>query len=168
MSSTALSTAGRFPVRRKRPNRPSVDNALRASWRPPNGVRFTVNGVTEEACGRTLEEAFGLENADWCQHIDRKGVGLKLRPVAESPKDLARRLHRRVVGKHFDKTKFALEVLASGPEEEWKVPTYIADGLRWLENIVAREDAVEVAVAIASAEVEAPEVLASPLGGGIA
>ena len=29
MSRTALSTAGRFPVRRKRPNRPSVDNASR-------------------------------------------------------------------------------------------------------------------------------------------
>ncbi len=29
MSSAALSTAGRFPVRRKRPNRPSVDNAPR-------------------------------------------------------------------------------------------------------------------------------------------
>ena len=29
MSSAALSTAGRFPVRRKRPNRPTVDNALR-------------------------------------------------------------------------------------------------------------------------------------------
>ena len=38
---TALPTDGRFPVRRKRPNRPSVDNAHRASWRPPNGVRFT-------------------------------------------------------------------------------------------------------------------------------
>ena len=29
MSSTALSTAGRFPVRRKRPSRPAVDNAPR-------------------------------------------------------------------------------------------------------------------------------------------
>ena len=29
VSSTALSTAGRFPVRRKRPNRPAVDNAPR-------------------------------------------------------------------------------------------------------------------------------------------
>jgi hypothetical protein len=30
------------PVRRKRPrpNRPSVDNAIRASWRPRNGVQF--------------------------------------------------------------------------------------------------------------------------------
>ena len=37
---TALSTAGRFPVRRKRPNRPAVDNALGgASWCPRFGVR---------------------------------------------------------------------------------------------------------------------------------
>jgi len=30
------------PVRRKRPNQPSVDNALRASWRPRYGVRFSL------------------------------------------------------------------------------------------------------------------------------
>ncbi len=40
MSGTALPTDGRFPVRRKRPNRPPVDNALRASWRPRYGDRF--------------------------------------------------------------------------------------------------------------------------------
>ena len=40
MASTALTTAGRFPVRRKRPNRPSVDNASRSSWCPHFGVRF--------------------------------------------------------------------------------------------------------------------------------
>ena len=37
----ALSTAGRFLVRRKRPNRPSLDNALRASWRPLKGDQFS-------------------------------------------------------------------------------------------------------------------------------
>ena len=41
MSINALSTDGRFPVRRKRPNRPSVDNAFRSSWCPHFGVRFT-------------------------------------------------------------------------------------------------------------------------------
>ena len=40
MSTTALTTAGRFLVRRKRPNRPSVDNASRRSWCPHHGVRF--------------------------------------------------------------------------------------------------------------------------------
>ena len=42
MSINALTTDGRFPVRRKRPNRPSVDNAFRSSWCPHFGVRFKV------------------------------------------------------------------------------------------------------------------------------
>src|SRR3990172_7908136 len=42
MSTTALTTDGRFPVRRKRPNRPSVDNAFASSWCPHFGVRFKV------------------------------------------------------------------------------------------------------------------------------
>ena len=42
MSTTALTTAGRFLVRRKRPNRPSVDNALASSWCPPFGVQFNM------------------------------------------------------------------------------------------------------------------------------
>ena len=37
---SALPTAGRGPVRRKRPNRPSVDNALASSWCPHFGVQF--------------------------------------------------------------------------------------------------------------------------------
>ncbi len=41
MSTTALTTDGRFPVRRKRPNRPSVDNAFPSSWCPHYGVRFS-------------------------------------------------------------------------------------------------------------------------------
>jgi predicted ATP-dependent endonuclease of OLD family len=129
-------------------------------------IPVTVNGLTEELCGRTLEEAFGLENADWCQHVDRKSVGLRLKPAAANPKDLALRLHNRVIGKHFDKTKFALEVLASGPEGDWKVPRYIADGLKWLEGEVALEVAAEAAVAVASAEIEAPEVVAPAVGTG--
>jgi len=39
MITTALTTDGRFPVRHKRPNRPSVDNAFRSSWCPHFGVR---------------------------------------------------------------------------------------------------------------------------------
>ena len=44
MSTTALTTDGRFPVRRGRPNRPSVDNASRSSWCPHFGDRFMHHG----------------------------------------------------------------------------------------------------------------------------
>ncbi len=144
-----------------------LNNVLaRVAYQVP--IPVTVCGVTEEVCGRTLEEAFGLENADWCQHTDRQDVGLRLRAPPANPKDLALRLHKRVTGKHFDKTKFALEVLASGPESEWKVPRYIAEGLKWLEEEVSLEDAAEAAVAVASAEIGVPEVVASADGEGAA
>ena len=40
MSTTALTTDGRLLVRRKRPNRPSVDNAFLSSWCLHFGDRF--------------------------------------------------------------------------------------------------------------------------------
>ncbi|KVT96550.1 ATP-dependent endonuclease [Burkholderia ubonensis] len=126
-------------------------------------IPVTVGDATEQLCGRTLEEAFGLENADWCQQPERQSVGLRLKPAATNPNELAQRLHRRVTGKHFDKTKFALEVLASGPEANWKVPRYIAEGLKWLEDEVALEEQMEAAVAVASAEIAVQEV--APQGG---
>lgn len=113
-------------------------------------IPVTVGEVTESICGRTLEEAFGLENAGWAQEKENRGVGLRLRRAPTTPRELAQGLHKRVIGKNFDKTKFALEVLASGPEGNWKVPSYIADGLRWLEGEVAHEAEAEVAVATAS------------------
>ena len=56
VAGAALRTDGRFPVRRKQPNRPSVDNAHRALWRPLNGGRFTSLGGAGGI--RTLEAGF--------------------------------------------------------------------------------------------------------------
>lgn len=123
-------------------------------------IPVTVGATTEMHCGRTLEEAFGLENAEWCQANEQKDVGLKLRRAATTPSELALRLHKRVIGKHFDKTRFALEVLASGPEGNWKVPRYISDGLKWLEEETALEDAAEAEVVAEVTEVGAVNVAA--------
>ena len=117
-------------------------------------VSVTVGEVTSLRCGRTLEEAFGLENADWCQAEANRGVGLKLKRAPSSPEELAKKLHDRVVGKNFDKTRFALEVLASGPLNGWKVPAYIAEGLAWLEAKVAHELEADVAIAAEVATTE--------------
>jgi len=130
----------------------ALPNAAGALVRIAYQVRIpvVVGEVTQSLCGRTLEEAFGLENAAWAQEKENRGVGLRLRRAPTTPRELAQGLHKRVIGKNFDKTKFALEVLASGPEGNWKVPSYIADGLRWLEGQVAHEAEAEVAVAAAS------------------
>lgn len=117
-------------------------------------VSVTVGSTTSQLCGRTLEEAFGLENADWCQAEANRAVGLKLRRAPSSPEELAEKLHDRVVGKNFDKTRFALEVLASGPLSGWQVPAYIAEGLVWLEAKVAHELEADAAIATEVATIE--------------
>ncbi|MEB1609047.1 ATP-dependent endonuclease [Xanthomonas campestris pv. campestris] len=117
-------------------------------------VLVTVGTTTSQLCGRTLEEAFGLENSDWCQAEANRAVGLKLKRAPNSPEELAEKLHDRVIGKNFDKTRFALEVLASGPLNCWKVPAYIAEGLAWLEAKVAHEIEADAAIVTEVATIE--------------
>jgi len=98
-------------------------------------TRRPVRWAEEEAdlAGRTLEEAFALENLDWCQVHTRRHLGLHVAGKGDAPplETMAAKLHRRVKGSGFDKTKFALGVLAEGPEG-WSVPHYISEGLAWL------------------------------------
>lgn len=124
---------------------------VRVAYQAPIQVVFS--DATSLLCGRTLEEAFGLENADWCQDEKNQSVGLKLKRAPKTPEALAEALHKRVVSKTFDKTRFALEVLASGPESAWKVPQYIAGGLIWLETEVAHEIEAEAAVVTGAAAI---------------
>lgn len=87
--------------------------------------------------GRTLEEAFALENLVWCQDNARKALKLRIAKSGEKDlSELARRIHKRVQAKSFKKTDFALALLAEDPAQ-WAVPAYIASGLRWLETQVA-------------------------------
>ncbi|MBR7986249.1 AAA family ATPase [Burkholderia cenocepacia] len=87
--------------------------------------------------GRTLEEAFALENLEWCQDKNRKPLQLRIAKADEkSLTTLAERIHKRVQAKSFSKTDFALALLAEDPSS-WSVPTYIAEGLNWLETEIA-------------------------------
>lgn len=95
----------------------------------------TWNDVTETLCGRTLEEDFGLENSIWCQSADRKSLGLFLKGDIPTPLALAKRLHKKVSSKSFDKTNFALALLTED-EIAWNVPKYIREGLEWLNQEV--------------------------------
>lgn len=120
-------------------------------------TNVTWNGATTSLCGRTLEEAFGLENAAWCQAEAQRHIDLKLRGNPATPDELASGLHKRVSRKSFDKTNFALGVLAE-PPANWNVPFYIKDGLHWLESVVSLElpaplpEAAEPAAAATVAE----------------
>lgn len=110
---------------------------VRVAYQTPAPIVW--NGATVQLAGRTLEEAFGLENASWCQAAAQRKLGLKLRGEIADHQALAQGLHRRVTGRGFDKTKFALGVLTA-PPEAWEVPRYIREGLLWLKGHVDLED----------------------------
>lgn len=114
---------------------------VRVSYQTP--VPVVWNGRNAQLAGRTLEEAFGLENAEWCQSAEQKKLGLRLRGVPADPAALAVGLHKRVSGNSFDKTKFALGLLTARPEA-WQVPAYIRDGLTWLKTQVDLEVEAEI------------------------
>lgn len=114
---------------------------IRVAYQTP--VPIAWNGHNAELAGRTLEEAFGLENAEWCQSAEQRKLGLRLRGALANPAALAEGLHKRVRGDKFDKTNFALGVLTARPEE-WQVPTYIRDGLIWLKAQIDLEVEAEM------------------------
>lgn len=108
---------------------------VRVEYQSP--IDITAMGETKAAVGRTLEEAFALENFDWCQGPERKPLGLRLKGVANLTVDqVVERVHQRVNSSNFKKTSFALGLLEQDPNA-WKVPRYIRDGLKWLEEMAA-------------------------------
>ena len=103
------------------------------------------NGRKATLTGRTLEEAFALENLDWCQDPQRSAIGLRLRGGRSiSLDDLPDKLHSHV--RNLKKTDFALALLAEDVEG-WSVPRYISDGLRWLASVLLVELRVESSTA---------------------
>jgi predicted ATP-dependent endonuclease of OLD family len=92
----------------------------------------TWSGVTRDLAGRTLEEAFALQNLDWVQGADRKVLGLRIAQAATLDLEA---LHGRIFSrvKNFDKTRFALGLMAE-PDASWVAPQYIVDGLNWLRE----------------------------------
>jgi len=90
----------------------------------------------QQLTGRTLEEAFAFENLVWCQDISNKDLKIRVRssdgPILELTTE---RLHKRIHSKNFKKTDFALALLSKKPED-WKVPSYILEGLDWLQTEV--------------------------------
>lgn len=94
----------------------------------------TWEGATEERAGRTLEEAFALQNLAWTQSDEGRDLNLHIRKASElSIGDLHEALFKRVKGSYFDKTAFALGVIAAA-DRAWNAPAYMVEGLEWLRE----------------------------------
>ncbi|MDP7732145.1 MULTISPECIES: ATP-dependent endonuclease [Mycobacterium] len=107
--------------------------AVRVAYQTVETVSW--QGESEERAARTLEEAFALQNLAWTQGNEGSQLGLRIKDATNlNIDDLHDRLFKRV--KSFDKTKFALAVIAA-KDAQWQSPKYIVEGLEWLLTKVA-------------------------------
>lgn len=106
---------------------------IRVAYQTPTNTSW--QGTITANTGRTLEEAFALQNLSWTQEDKQKYLGLKVIKKTETqPVDIdemQERIFRRV--RTFDKTRFALGLLTADTEA-WATPTYIVEGLQWLSS----------------------------------
>ncbi|GFE67330.1 ATP-dependent nuclease [Litoreibacter roseus] len=80
---------------------------------------------------RTLEESFAYENFSKIRSGDLV-LGIE---VPQELGEAYQAIYERVKSSSFKKTDFAMNVLAG--EENWQVPSYISEGLAWLETTVS-------------------------------
>jgi predicted ATP-dependent endonuclease of OLD family len=132
------------------PGESRIDNLLTATAQSRTQTR-EVNGLaTVRVCyqtqvtvtrgeenlqltGRTLEEAFAFENLVWSQDIANKDLKIRVKSSdAPTLTVTTERLHKRIHGKNFKKTDFALALLTKNPVS-WTIPSYIREGLEWLQ-----------------------------------
>lgn len=132
---------------------PDLDKVVKAKGEEDGNIRVayqtlrpaTWSGLTANLAGRTLEEAFALENLAWTQDSSKRALGLNIQKSGQMAlEQLHASIFKRV--RRLDKTKFALGLMAD-LDETWIPPQYIVDGLVWLRaqlQIAASEPAIPV------------------------
>ena len=97
-------------------------------------VAFQAGGIVEEGGvqimmrPRTLEEAIAYENFSLLRSGDIS-IGIS---IPETLPEAYQQIYNRIRSADFKKTAFAMSLLAG--KQTWSVPTYISEGLGWLET----------------------------------
>lgn len=92
------------------------------------GIAVVDGDTSMDMQSRTLEEAFVYQNFGLFKD-GTLGLGMEF-PAALG--DAYEAIYDHIKSSKFKKTDFAMAVLAS--EADWQVPSYISEGLKWLED----------------------------------
>lgn len=104
------------------------DGDCMVAFQKPTAVNGYSGGKTMH--GRTFEETFTYHNLDLFKTAK---IELGITISSEDDHNLVHQsIFERVQSKQFKKTEFALDVASSS--EGWETPTYISEGLEWLDK----------------------------------
>lgn len=111
-----------------------VDNAKDRCVSFETDVLVVENGAQLAMRPRTLEEAIAYENFELLR-TGKISIGI---PIPDTLPEAYQKIYDRIRSDNFKKTDFAMSLLAG--TATWVVPTYIAEGLRWLEKRLCGPD----------------------------
>ena len=110
-------------------NSDKIDDRIRVAYQTnvnPNGQPIR--------CGRSFEEAFIIDNPQYILDNKRKLKSIKNSlidcPNSDEVKNTSYEI-QRFIDRNKKKTEFAFDLLTVN-KDDWKVPTYIEEGLVWL------------------------------------
>lgn len=108
--------------------------AVRVAYQSPI-VAQPVGGAAVEALANTFEDALVFENIDFFSKLKGHGLVSKFNAAIKEHKDVAglgKAMFENL--RNGKKAEFALDVIDAEGFDTLKVPTYIAEGLKWLDN----------------------------------
>ncbi|NRF30251.1 AAA family ATPase [Vibrio coralliilyticus] len=134
-----------------------VKGNVRAAYQYGFMIKYHTDGEEEEAIPYTFEDAIALSNIQLFRDLTSStGMVKKMHEATmkESLEECAATLYKALDG---EKAKMALDLLYDVDPKKLKVPTYIDEGLQWLEKELS--NTYQEFVFAESEEVEEPEAL---------
>ncbi len=109
--------------------------SIRVAYQIPLQVAINIKDVPSAAVPRTFEDALVFENIEFFRGAKGLGLVKKFKDAIESNDDISK-LHDDLLAalEKATKAEFALDMLYSEDPASIKVPLYIHNGLKWLED----------------------------------
>lgn len=113
--------------------------AVRVAYQLPIALAKTGDEKSEEALPSTFEDALVFENANFFSNLEGHGLVRKFRDALKKEGIIAIGTAMFDALRKGNKAEFSLDVLLSEDFSNLKCPTYIAEGLIWLEERLKRK-----------------------------
>ena len=120
----------------------SENKQVRVAYQYPVKLKYKDDSDEEEAIPYTFEDSLALTNMKLFRgYQDPKGLLKKLKEALgkDTLSEASKEMFESVTARHSNKAEMALELLYLTEPSELEPPTYISEGLKWLEDKLAEK-----------------------------
>lgn len=122
-------------------NRNIAEAKTRIAYQTPVKVSFT-DKTEHEFIPTTFEDSLAYTNFDSFKNMKGNGLIKKFKNAfkTENAATIPQDVYNAIKSKSVDKAEFALDMIFNKDPQNIVIPTYIAEGLEWLEKEIISKD----------------------------